>query len=288
MVAQDFAKEGVTMRLGLAVVAAMLVLLAVPLDAPAVWGGQTDLTHTGVGAFYLDLDRDGAVTADDLGCSGSYAGPSKDGRYDVFLTAGHCVAPLAHFGITAGDMYVSFDGDASDGVAPPLIRAQAVDVMDDPLHDSGDPHDLAVLLLPPGSAARLPAVQLPPAGYLDAVKAAGELKFMQADIVGYGVTPVWDEPGRTFYIFDAVRRSGTSTVIGLSKSMLYFNQNPNGNGTGSGVCVKDSGSPQFARGTLLLLSVTHGGNSQCNSKDANYRVDTVAARDFLGRYLTLP
>jgi hypothetical protein len=38
---------------------------------------------------------------------------------------------------------------------------------------------------------------------------------MEADIVGYRVNPVWDEPGRTVYVFDAVRRSGTSTVIGL-------------------------------------------------------------------------
>ena len=45
---------------------------------------------------------------------------------------------------------------------------------------------------------------------------------------------------------------------------------------------------QFERGTLRLLSVTNGGNGQCNSYNANYRVDTPLARAFLGQFLTLP
>ena len=131
-------------------------------------------------------------------------------------------------------------------------------------------------------------MQLPPAGYLDQLKAAGTLKFLTVDIVGYGAIPIWDEPGPTSFVLDGVRRSGTSTVIGLGKGFLKFTQNVNGNGTGSGLCFGDSGSPQFERGTLRLLSVTTGGNGQCNSHSVNYRVDTAAARSFLGRFLALP
>ena len=54
------------------------------------------------------------------------------------------------------------------------------------------------------------------------------------------------------------------------------------------MCFGDSGSPQLERGTLRLLSVTNGGNGQCNSYNENYRVDTAAARSFLGQFLTLP
>ena len=54
------------------------------------------------------------------------------------------------------------------------------------------------------------------------------------------------------------------------------------------MCFGDSGSPQLERGTLRLLSVTSGGNGQCNANNYDYRVDTAIARSFLGRFLTLP
>ena len=103
-----------------------------------------------------------------------------------------------------------------------------------------------------------------------------------------GLTPVWEPAGPTFFTFDGVRRSGTSLVTGLTKSMLLYNQNPHGIGTGSGLCFGDSGSPQLERGSLRLLSVTSGGNGQCNSRVSNYRVDTPQARAFLGQFLRLP
>jgi hypothetical protein len=85
------------------------------------------------------------------------------------------------------------------------------------------------------------------------------------DIVGYGVTPVWDEPGRTFFVDGAVRHVGTSIVTGLTKAMLLFNQNVHGIATGSGVCIGDSGSPQLLPGTLTAVSVVHGGTSSGTS-----------------------
>jgi hypothetical protein len=98
----------------------------------------------------------------------------------------------------------------------------------------------------------------------------------------------WEPPGPTAFFFDGKRRSGTSVITGLGKAFLHYNQNRNGIGTGSGVCFGDSGSPQFDQGTLRVLSLTTGGNGQCNANNINYRVDTPQAREFLGQFLNLP
>ncbi|HET8953436.1 MAG TPA: hypothetical protein VFN44_23135 [Solirubrobacteraceae bacterium] len=273
------------MRLGVAVV--VLAFLAFAPNASAVWGGQEDTAHPGVGAMYFDDDGDGVVTAETLVCSGSYAGRSKDGLNDVFLLAGHCLPP-AEEGIPASALRVSFDRDARNGVTGtiPVVSYHQKPGFG---HDLGDFNDLGILLLPLGSVGSLPAVQLPPAGYLDQLKAAGTLKFLTADLVGYGAVPVWDEPGPTFFTFDGVRRSGTSTVIGLTQNFLRFQQNRNNSiSTGSGLCFGDSGSPQLEHGTLRLLSVTTGGNGQCNANNVDYRVDTAGSRAFLGQFLRLP
>jgi hypothetical protein len=260
---------------------ALVVAVAAPASALGVWGGTIDTTHTGVGAMYV-----GAPVANNLICSGSYAGPSKTGANEVFLTAGHCIPP-AELGIPPSALFVSFDGDGRDGVSNP-IQVSSYHQMPGFGQNFGDPRDLGILLLPAGSVpAGTPRVQLPPANYLDSLKAAGTLKFQVVDIVGYGVIPIWDLPGPTQFAFDGVRRSGTSIITGLRHSMVIYSQN-RGIGTGSGMCFGDSGSPQLARGTLLVLSVTHGGNGQCNSNNQNYRVDTPQARAFLGQFLNLP
>jgi hypothetical protein len=266
-----------------ALVSTLLVVL--PATALAVWGGEPDTTHPSVGAMYFDFMDDG-ITADDLICSGSYAGESIGGMADVFLTAGHCLPP-PDSGIEPGQLRVSFDGDGRDGVSA-QIPVSAFFQMPGFGQNAGDFRDLAILLLPKDSVpSSIPSVQLPEAGYLDRLKAAGTLKFRVADLVGYGVIPVWEPAGPTTFEFDGVRRSGTSIITGLGKAQVYYSQN-RGIGTGSGLCFGDSGSPQFDHGTLLVLSVTSGGNGQCNANNVNYRVDTPLARAFLGRFLALP
>lgn len=276
-------------RLLLAVGAAALVL---PVGALAVWGGPIDTTHPQVGAMYFDFEGNGEPIIDGMICSGSYAGESKDGRYDVFLTAGHCLPP-PELGIAASDLYVSFSSNASAGSPFDPIDAaiQVEDYRQMPgfNHDAGDRHDLGVLLLPEDSVPdSIAPVRLAPAGYLDGLKASGTLMFRSIDAVGYGMTPDWDSKGPTTFSFDGKRRSGTLVVNGLTKSKLRFNQNPNGIGSGSGLCFGDSGSPQLEAGTLVVVSVTSGGNGQCNSYNENYRVDTPQARAFLGEFLNLP
>ena len=275
-----------------AVASLLAVAVMLPTSALAVWGGSLDTTHPQVGAMYFDFLDTNTPTIEGLICSGSHAGESKNGQNDVFLTAGHCLPP-AELGISPGDLYVSFDSnaassDVSDPVASP-IQVQAYHQMPGFGHDLGDLRDLGILLLPKDSVpASLTPVQLPPAGYLDTLKQQGTLKFRIADVVGYGVIPIWEPPGPTAFFFDGKRRSGTSVITGLGKAFLHYNQNRNGIGTGSGVCFGDSGSPQFDQGTLRVLSLTTGGNGQCNANNINYRVDTPQAREFLGQFLNLP
>ena len=102
------------------------------------------------------------------------------------------------------------------------------------------------------------------------------------DIVGYGVTPVWEPSGPTQFVFDGKRRSGTSVITGLGKAFVKLNQNRNGIGTGSGLCFGDSGSPQIDQATGLVISVTTGGNGQCNANNKNYRVDTYVTWQTVG------
>jgi len=108
------------------------------------------------------------------------------------------------------------------------------------------------------------------------------------DIVGYGVTPVWYQPGPTTFDYDGIRKTGTSIITALRLAHVVYNQNPHGIGTGSGVCFGDSGAPQLDLDTLTVMSVTSGGNGQCNASNVNYRVDTPAAREFLGQFIELP
>ena len=118
---------------GVALLAAVLAV-ALPGAAFAVWGGQQDTAHPGVGAIYSDFSGNGTIEADELICSGSYAGRSKSGANDVFLTAGHCLPP-ADAGIPANAVFVSFDGDGRNGVSG-LIALSSYHQMPGFGHDS--------------------------------------------------------------------------------------------------------------------------------------------------------
>ena len=273
------------MRKTTAVLAGLLLAVMVAAPALAAWGGRPDGDqHPMVGALFFDWTGDGEIAAYELSCSGSYAGVSSDGRHDVFLTAGHCVAMPPSVTLTA---YVSFDNDLYTGGIAGLITADAY--VQDPLfgHDSGDFHDLGVVLLPLGSATGIEPVALPPAGYMDGLLRGAALKDLDVEAVGYGAIPVWREPGGTYVDWTGLRNAAKINIKGLTKSNVLYNQNVNATGDG-GVCFGDSGSPQFVAGSRMVISVTSGGDGNCRANNYNYRLDTPQARDFLGQFLVLP
>lgn len=270
---------------------AMFTLLALVGAPPAlgVWGGEIDNgSHPMVGAIYADFNADTQITWDELACSGSYAGPSKDGASQVFLTAAHCVAWAPSAGIDT--LYVSFDEDPQGGNGiPEGLIGTSVFVWDERYgHDWGNLYDSAVLLLPAESVAGIDPVQMPPAGYLDGLKRSGELQHMAIELAGYGVVPEWHQPGGTQFFFDGVRRTGSAEVTGLMRPWLRFQQNTNATGLG-GICYGDSGSPNLLPGTRMVLSTTTGvAGVGCNAFGLGYRLDTPWAREFLGQFLVLP
>jgi hypothetical protein len=265
-----------------------------PITADAVWGGELDGDrHPAVGVVYFDGDGDGVVSVFDGVCSLGYVGPSADGHHDVVLTAAHCLPPPEE-NLPPELVVVSFDNNEEDDIADTPIRVEGWEQMPGFGHDRGDLRDLGVFLLPAGSVAEaFPAtaahpVRLPPAGILDQLKADGQLTFLTVDAVGYGVTPIRQEPGGVQFEFDGRRRAGHLKVVGLTHAYVLYNHNPNGIGTGMGVCYGDSGSPNLFTGTEVIISVTGGGDPNCYAYNYNTRVDTKDARDFLGQFIDLP
>ena len=294
-------------RMLLALLVLVVGALSLATPASAVWGGELDGDrHPMVGAIYVDVfpPFDGP-SGDEIVCSGSYAGPSRDGDHDVFLTAAHCIALLVDWGVTY--FWVSFDPDPQDpdddtpGRADRLIPA--AEFHWDPrfseqiVHGVGPVetrlrndnwYDSGVLLLPRGSVGDIDPVRLPTAGHLDDLETR-ELTGMEFELVGYGVQPTWHEPGgpQIPFVSDGKRRTAFSQASGLTAAWLLMLQNPRATGLG-GVCLFDSGSPQFVPGTRMIVSTTSNANGSCHAINSNYRLDTPAARKFLGQHLTLP
>jgi hypothetical protein len=273
------------MRKTLLSVAFVSILTAVAAGpVVAAWGGGPDGNqHPMVGALFFDWVADGEIAEYELSCSGSYAGVSKDGAHDVFLTAGHCLAVPPNIGAA----YVSFDNDLRTGGISGLIQADSYVQDPDFGHDMGDLHDLGIVLLPLGSVTGIAPVVLPPAGLMDGLLRGAALKDLDVEAVGYGAIPSWQQPGGLELLWTGVRNMAKTNVKGLTRADILYNMNANATGDG-GVCFGDSGSPQFIAGSRTIISVTSGGDGNCRAHNYNYRLDTPQARSFLGQFLVLP
>jgi len=248
----------------------MLLLVAGP--AGAITNGAVDGNgHPAVGALVVDFG-DGAGRQ--VVCSGSLIARR------VFLTAGHCTADLAAQGVR--DVWVSFASAFTP--SSPMIHGQYVT---DPEFgvkpgNGTDPHDLAVVRLE--QDAGVTPVRLPTLGLLDSTK----LKGQTFTAVGYGTTRSSKRGGPHAFGFDAVRRSATQSFLSLEPAWLNLSMNPS-TGSGGG-CYGDSGGPHFLSGSdsTLEVSITITGDNVCRATDKTLRLDTTAARQFLGQYVTLP
>lgn len=150
-------------------------------------------------------------------------------------------------------------------------------------HDNGDLHDVAVVVLDEPITDITPA-SLPPAGLLDEMKAAGELKGQSFVTVGHGT--VRDDKTGGFHplYWEGARRFATGTYNALTKSWLKISMNP---ATGDGgTCDGDSGGPHFLGD--MVVSVTVTGDMPCRASDVTYRMDTESARSYLGDFVELP
>lgn len=240
----------------------MIPLLLMATPATAITNGVADGDgHPNVGGLVAPVAYSDGTW---LYCSGTLIAPT------IFLTAAHC-------GEQGERVRVSFSSAYTDGdtVYAGSFRA-------DPAYNQAqsDPHDIAVVVLDKAVKGITPA-RLPSSGALSALPAA-----QQFTSVGYGAYEVRNGPGGKQYLYDDVRMVATGTLDAVNPAWLRISMNP---ATGDGgTCYGDSGGPNFLGTTDVVAATTITGDAVCRATNVVYRLDTVAARAFLGRYVTLP
>ena len=232
--------------------------------------------HPNVGAFLLPrADQSLRII-----CSGTLVTPR------VFLTASHCTAFALSQGFT--ETYVTFD--------PSFGRNLDHTIKSTPYHgkivhnpDYKQPYhsDFSLILLDEPAAGISPAT-IAPLGFLDALTASGAIKTTPYLNVGYGTSEmvVVKGVGPTFP-FDGIRKWTISGFHALDPKFIHLNQNLHQGYSGTG--YGDSGGPTFvdtANGPVVI-SVVSSGDVPLYSTSVNTRVDTAAARAFLGPYLAI-
>jgi len=256
-------------RFGPVVLAAAALVALTAAPASAITNGVPDGTaHPEVGALIADtVFSDGTWAY----CSGTLVAPA------VVVTAAHCGDP----GQTTAR--VSFSSHYHDGDTVYVGRW-----IPDPRYRKAqsDPFDIAVVVLDAPVAGITPA-RLPSAGLLDRLKADGTLATATFTSVGYGSLSPVNGPGGKTYTYTDTRNVAHGSLNSLTPAWLRLSQNPStGNG---GTCYGDSGGPNILGdgASAVLVANTITGDTACRSTNVDYRLDTDAARSFLGQFVAL-
>jgi hypothetical protein len=251
--------------------------IAAPQTASYIVNGQpTGNLYPNVGALLFDFGGNG-ITGDDEWCTGSLITPT------VFLTAAHCV--VTPYTPPGTQFYVSFSPDL---FANSFTYIAATGYAYDPKygHDQANLHDLALIFLPKNAAKGITPLQLPPAGYLDGLKASGVINDLIFVNVGYGTSAT--RTGPPGFPFDGKRSYSKSEFMGLQPTWLGLLMNSSATGLG-GDCYGDSGGPKFIDGnSRMIVATVTTGDYPCRATTWDWRLDTPDARAFLGQYVTLP
>ena len=251
--------------------------IAAPHSASLIVNGQpTGNLYPNVGALLFDYYRNG-ISGDDEWCTGSLITPT------IFLTAAHCV--VSSYTPPGSQFYVSFSPDLFVGS---FTYIAATGYVFDPEygHDVANLHDLALVFLPRNSTRGITPLHLPPAGYLDGLKAQGTINSLNFVNVGYGTSAT--RTGPPDFPFDGKRSYSQSEFMSLRPTWLGLLMNTSATGLG-GDCYGDSGGPKFIEGnsTMIVATVTTG-DYPCRATTWDWRLDTPEARGFLGQYVRLP
>lgn len=238
--------------------------LALPLSSQAITYGIVDGDkHPYVGALVGEFSS-GTFPY----CSGTLISPT------VVLTAAHC-------DLGSSRVFVSFDpaitGDSRLLAGTYYANPEYTQSQDDPL-------DLAVIVLDKPVRGVVPA-RLPRLGQFNQVA-----KDQRFTAVGYGSGEVVNQPGGPVNPYIDIREYAVSEFNAVGPGYLRLSQNA---ATGDGgTCYGDSGGPNFlgagAGETNLIAGTTITGDALCKATNVIERLDTTAARRFLGRFVTLP
>jgi hypothetical protein len=273
-------------RIGLHRAAALVLLAAGSVPACAITFGTPDgNAHPFVGSMVVSIPGEGVFQW----CSGTLIAPQ------VFLTASHCTLPVAQF-LTdnpGSQFLVTFDPviDTTGLTGTFYTGTPNTNPLYSDRGHNDDPHDVAVIVLdqtPPITPATLPTL-----GLLDALKANGSLQSTRFTAVGYGSTRDSLKKGsQGIDDTNVARQTVDQGYSSLMPAWVDFSMLPTPANSGGGTCYGDSGGPHFLHvngvETNIVVATTITGDTQCKSLDKDYRMDTPAARDFLGQFVTLP
>jgi hypothetical protein len=203
----------------------------------------------------------------------------------VFLTAAHGTAHFDAAGVTRAR--VTFDPVVTDSSTWYEGTIHTNPAWDPSAQGQrGDFGDLGVIVFDAPVPGITPA-SLPSARYLDRVSDRAHL-----EIPGYGVSRYLGGSNgggkrRQDFSSGGTRNLADEVFTSLSPGWLRLRA------AGSAeICTGDSGSPSILSGTNLVLGITSVewslAGSECESAPWEQRVDTPAARAFLGHYVALP
>jgi len=235
--------------------------------AIAIVNGTVDSQHASVGSL-VQWDSEGHLQAR---CSGFLATPR------VFITANHCF-PI--FGIPDGAVAdVTFDHSISDT----SVVVHGVARLNTTPGVSSDARDVGVIELTE-PLMDLSPMNLPTLDQLVSFQKSGQLEpHDPVLLIGSGAIAV--ERPRQFTFANEVR----ATVVEFQTLQPGFMVMQQKNG---GACFGDSGGPNIITvdGREIVGSITRHLNAgfDCETGLWSYRLDTPAARTFLGQFMTLP
>lgn len=262
------------------IVVALLAACTLPAlpgaPARAIVGGQPDdgrHPHVGGTVLYFPPRNETIVN-----CTGALISST------VFLTAAHCGRDGTRRSVSFAEHFDPATSVRHEGtfVAHPDYN---------PAHQFKN--DVAVIVLdepvPGVDAAQLP--RLPEARLLDRMKADGALnQSTRFTSVGYGFLGFSYGSGSPTPVRGQSRHFAVGSFDALSPDQLHLSQNSALDD--GGTCNGDSGGPNFLGAgegeTLVIAGLTSTGDTYCKATNVTYRLDTEAARRFLGRYVSLP
>ncbi|MFC7647476.1 trypsin-like serine protease [Streptosporangium lutulentum] len=231
-------------------------------------GSADEIAHPEVGAVLGHKPNpDGTWSY----CTGTLISPT------VFLTAAHCGNPGEK------NARVSFSSRYKRGDKVYTGRY----VPDKRFKEKRDLYDMAVVVFSTPIPDITPA-KLPTEGMLDRLKADDSLKTSRFTPVGYGALgPVKGTHGKEFDYNDT-RNQASISFKKLTRAWLELSLGSKDDGS---TCYGDSGGPNFLEGAttdLLVATTISGDDDTCKSTNFDYRLDTPSARQFLGKFVTLP
>jgi len=223
--------------------------------------GTLDTADTFVGAVLVPNLAHLVFTGGngDALCSGSLVSPR------VFLTAGHCTALFAAYGISPSQMSVSLAPNVFSDPSPLQVAsyntAPGFQVTGG---DKPDINDLGVVVLA-HPVNNVPVAKLPPIGYL--------ADFLNSDltVVGYGVD--------ANFFLSGNRMETTMRAYELADTTVKLSPDP------GSFCLMDSGGPSLSQDENRFIVSTHssgnGNTSSCGSTGYDTRLDVEWAQNYI-------